>query len=214
MCVCVSAPHVRYIWNLCVIFFFIHLCFFFLFMLVSQQPLPQKFYTKIEEAVLHNSRCDYCSVNEVTNMNTNQGSKKHSCGSRRIFRAEPGCHFSGRIFFHLGRNHAPRLKSLGAKKEAIFEASFCTHPNTNIINEMIASSFFFWQWKSIESKKKKSRKKLGPLHSHETRRGSGRRCWVKADKKFSSGAKKGKKEKKKKQKCVYMCKQSCIPRQA
>ena len=47
----------------------------------------------------------------------NQGSKNLFCASRRIFRAEPGCHFSGRIFFHLGRNHAPRLKSLGAKKK-------------------------------------------------------------------------------------------------
>ena len=27
-----------------------------------------------------------------------------------------GCLFSGRIFFHLGRNRAPRLESLGAKK--------------------------------------------------------------------------------------------------
>ena len=57
------------------------------------------------------------------------------------------CHFSGRIFFYLGRNRAPRLESLGAKKkkekEAILEAIFCTHPDTNIINEMIASSFFF-----------------------------------------------------------------------
>ena len=28
------------------------------------------------------------------------------------------------------------------KKEAFFEAIFCTHPDTNTINEMIASSFF------------------------------------------------------------------------
>ena len=35
------------------------------------------------------------------------------------------CHFSGRIFFHLGRNRAPRLESLGAKKkkEAILRSS-------------------------------------------------------------------------------------------
>ena len=46
-----------------------------------------------------------------------QGSKNLFCASRRFFWAEPGCHFSGRIFFHLGRNHAPRLKSLGAKKK-------------------------------------------------------------------------------------------------
>ena len=70
-----------------------------------------------------------------------------------------GCHFSGRIFFHLGRNRAPRLESLGAKKEkeAIFEAIFCTHPDTNIINEMIASSFFGNE--NRKAKKKKERKK-------------------------------------------------------
>ena len=51
-----------------------------------------------------------------------QGSKNLFCASRRIFRTDPGHHFSGRIFFHLGRNCAPRLKSLGAKrkKEAYF----------------------------------------------------------------------------------------------
>ena len=84
-----------------------------------------------------------------------QGSKNLFCASRRIFRAEPGRHFSGRIFFQLGRNHAPRLTSLGAKKEAIFEASFCTHQNTKIIDEIIASSFFFkidWKQKKIEKK--------------------------------------------------------------
>ena len=47
-----------------------------------------------------------------------QGSKNLFRASRRIFRAEPGCHFSGRSFFHLGRNRAPRLKSLGAKKRS------------------------------------------------------------------------------------------------
>ena len=149
-----------------------------------------------------------------------------------------GCHFSGRIFFHLGRSRAPRLESLGAKKkkEPIFEAIFCTHPDTNIINEMVASSFY-WRWKSMKSKKKKKNerkekerkkerkrnywkehtgqadgskypvsiaktlftgKKLGPLHSHETLRGRGWSCWLKADKKFASRAKRKKKEKKKK----------------
>ena len=86
------------------------------------------------------------------------GSKNVFRASRRIFRVEPGCHFSGRIFFHLGRNRAPRLKSLGAKKkEAIFEASFCTHLNTNIINEMIGSSFFLV--KKIDEKQKTKKKK-------------------------------------------------------
>ena len=41
------------------------------------------------------------------------------CASRRIFRTEHGCHFSGRIFFQLGLNRVPRLKSLGAKKKKL-----------------------------------------------------------------------------------------------
>ena len=44
---------------------------------------------------------------------------------------------------------------------------------------------FFWQWKSIKSKKRKEKKdykkKLGKLHSHEARKGRGRIRWVKAD---------------------------------
>ena len=39
---------------------------------------------------------------------------------------------------------------------------FCTHPDTNIINEMIASSFFFVnenRWKAKKKKKEKERKK-------------------------------------------------------
>ena len=58
--------------------------------------------------------------------------KSFLCQSQKCI----GCHFSCRIFFHLGRNRAPRPKSLGAKK-SFFEAIFCTHPDTNIINEMI-----------------------------------------------------------------------------
>ena len=69
----------------------------------------------------------------------------------------------------------------------------------------------------IYGKQKKNlleRKWAHSLHSHETRRGRGRRCWVKADKKFASWAKrKRKKEKKKKEKCVYLCKEG-LPRQA
>ena len=77
------------------------------------------------------------------------------CASRRIFRVEPRRHFSGRIFFHLGRNRAPRLKSLGAKKrEAIFEAGFCTYPNTNIISETDSKFPFFLAMK-IDGKQKK-----------------------------------------------------------
>ena len=129
----------------------------------------------------------------LTPMQT-QGSKNLFCASRRIFRAEPKRHFSGRIFFQLGRNHAPRLRSLGAKKkEAIFEASFCTHPNTNIINETIARCFFFsLQLRKIDGKQKKkktTRKKLCPIHSLETRRGRGGSCRVKANKTFGNRAK-------------------------
>ena len=90
-----------------------------------------------------------------------QGSKNLFCASRRIFRTEPGRHFSGRIFFHLGRSRAPRLKSLGAKEKAVFEASVCTHPNTNIINKMIAN--FFFRWKLMENKQKKNQKEDAPI---------------------------------------------------
>ena len=82
------------------------------------------------------------------------------------------------------------------KKAAIFKASFCTHPNTNIINEMIARCFFFFslQWKSMESKKSNYYKEVVPNHSLESRRGRGRRCRVKADKTFASRAKRKRKE--------------------
>ena len=56
-----------------------------------------------------------------------QGSKNLFCASRRIFPANPGCHFSGRIFFHLGRNRAPRLKSLGAKKNKLSSRPVSAH---------------------------------------------------------------------------------------
>ena len=41
-----------------------------------------------------------------------------------------GCHFSGRIFFQLGRNRAPRLKSLGAKKKKLFLRPSSAHTRT------------------------------------------------------------------------------------
>ena len=44
------------------------------------------------------------------------------------------------------------------KKDAIFEAIFCIHSDTNIINEMIASSYFL-AMKIDEKQKKKKRKK-------------------------------------------------------
>ena len=76
-----------------------------------------------------------------------QGSKNLFCVSRRIFLAGHRRHFSGRIFFHLGGNRAPSLKKLAAMKKKnpsflIFEGTFCTHPNTNVINDMITSFFF------------------------------------------------------------------------
>ena len=53
--------------------------------------------------------------NAFNTLNHEQGSKNLFCASRRIFRAEPGRHFSGRDFFQRGRNRSPRLTSLGAK---------------------------------------------------------------------------------------------------
>ena len=80
-----------------------------------------------------------------------QGSKNLFCASRRIFRAEPGCHFSGRIFFHLGRNRVPRPESLGAKKEAIFEASFCTWPD-NLVPGLKKSTISTFEHSLVLSK--------------------------------------------------------------
>ena len=64
-------------------------------------------------------------------------------------------------------------------------------------------------------KKRKERKEkettgrtLGPLHSHETLRGRGRSCWIKADKKFANRAKRKRKRRKRKEKCAYMCEQT------
>ena len=64
-----------------------------------------------------------------------------------------------------------------------------------------------------QKKKRTTKNKLGPLHSHETRRGGGRSCWVKADKMFASRAKRKKKKRKRKEKCADMCEQT-LPRQA
>ena len=56
-----------------------------------------------------------------------------------------------------------------------------------------------------EKKKKLTRKKFGPAHSHETLRGRGRSCWIKADEKFANRAKRKRKRRKRKEKCAYMC---------
>ena len=139
------------------------------------------------------------------------GSKNLFCASRRLFLAEPRRHFSGRIFFQSCAN----TQKFRGKKEAIFVASFCTHPNTNIINEMIASSLFFFFAMKIDGKTKKKRKEtarkmywLCLIHSLETRRGRGRSCCVRADKTFASRA-----TRKRKETCAYICEQS-LPRQA
>ena len=79
---------------------------------------------------------------------------------------------------------------------------------------MIASSLFFAMKVNGKPKKETTRKKFYPIHFHETRRGRGRSCWVKAEKTFASRAKrKRKKEKKRKGKCAYMYEQT-LPRQA
>ena len=135
-----------------------------------------------------------------------------------------GYHFSGRIFFHLGRNRAPRLKSLGSKKKKKKKLSLrpsSAHTRTRTVNEMIAKSAIDLAGNSLlqqlltapaglcqnlflhkpagavrsccdskilflaidEKQKKKerkeketTRKKFGPLYSHETLSGRGRSC--------------------------------------
>ena len=62
--------------------------------------------------------------------------------------------------------------------------------------------------KKVRNGKETTRKKLGPLHSHETLRGRGRSCWIKADKKFASRAKRKRKRRKRNEKCAYMCEQT------
>ena len=132
-----------------------------------------------------------------------------------------GCHFSGRIFFQLGRNRAPRLKSLGAKKRSYLWGHLLDTPGHERHQWNDSKLLFFWQWKSMKAKKKKkkkrkekkkklqeskdnfyyyyTRKQLGPLHSHETLRGRGRSYWIKADKKFESRAKRKRKRRKRKE---------------
>ena len=134
-----------------------------------------------------------------------------------------GCHFSGRIFFHLGRSRAPRLKSLGAKKKRSYLWGHLLHTSWHEHHQWNGSKFLLLAMKIDEMQKKKkkkrkrkkerkkkktTRKKLGPLHSHETLRGRGRSCWLKADKKFASRAKRKRKRRKRNEKCTYMCEQT------
>ena len=70
------------------------------------------------------------AVAKVVTTIESHGSKNLFCASRRIFRAVAGRHFSGRIFFQLGRNHAPRLTSLGAKKKKLSLRPASAHTRT------------------------------------------------------------------------------------
>ena len=69
-----------------------------------------------------------------------------------FFGPSPGALFLVAFSFNLVAivRQDSKLKAQRKKKDPIFEASFCTHPKTNIINEMIASSFFCNQnrWKT------------------------------------------------------------------
>ena len=47
------------------------------------------------------------------------GLEKSSVPVAEFFRPSPGAIFSGRIFFHLGRNRAPRRKNLGPPKKKL-----------------------------------------------------------------------------------------------
>ena len=79
---------------------------------------------------------------------------------------------------------------------------------------MIANSFFFFNENWWKTNKKKTRKKMRPIHSHETRRGRGRSCWVNADKTSASRAKRKERNKRnRKENCAYMREQS-LPRQS
>ena len=65
--------------------------------------------------------------------------------------------FSGRIFFLLGRNRAPRLKSLGAKKRS-YHWDLLHTPGHEHHQWNDSKFLFFLQWKSMKKKKKKKRK--------------------------------------------------------
>ena len=78
----------------------------------------------------------------LENFASPQGSKNLFCASRRIV---PGAIFLVAFFLSSRSQSCAMTQKFRRQKEkeAIFEAIFCTHPDTNIINEMIASSFYF-----------------------------------------------------------------------
>ena len=101
-------------------------------------------------------------------------------------------HFSGRIFFHLGCNRAPRLESLGAKNRSYLWGHLL-HTSGHEHHQWNDSKFLFFfanenRWKAKKKRKEErkeketTRKKLGPLHSQWTLRGRDKSCWIKADK--------------------------------
>ena len=55
-----------------------------------------------------------------------------------------GCHFSGRIFFQPGRNRAPRLKSLGAKKRSYLWGHLLDTPGHEHHQWNDSKFLFFW----------------------------------------------------------------------
>ena len=88
---------------------------------------------------------------------TSQGSKNLFCASRRNV---SGAIFLVALSFILVAIVRQDSKVQAQKKEAIFEAIFCTHPDTNFINEMTAS---FLAMKIDEKQKKKRRRKKKKL---------------------------------------------------
>ena len=55
--------------------------------------------------------------------------------------------YSGRIFFHLGRSRAPRLKTLAAKKNVAYLRGQLLHTPEHEHHQWHVQTFLFWQWK-------------------------------------------------------------------
>ena len=100
-----------------------------------------------------------------------QGSKNLFCASRRIFLAGHRRHFSGRIFFQLGRNGAPSLKKLGAKKKKSLSlrAAFA-HTRTRTSSMTWKQVFFFCNGNRRKERKKRSCAQFMLMKSKEVNR--------------------------------------------